>query len=172
MRRSRGAREFHWHFRQHAGSGRAPGKPAGHARTYVRLLFGAGHCQSRHIRPGRCAQAARYPRNGHRYPADGAISHGRNTEPLRRKNSGALAPEEEIGEYNRLSDAPAVAQELASMRQTRLARTVLYGGADAVPPVFGPLPPARLKLPPTTVLDPHRPCSAALSANEISFCWP
>ena len=43
-------------------------------------------------------------------------------EPLRRKNSGALAPEEEIGEYNRLSDAPAVAQELASMRQTRLAR--------------------------------------------------
>ena len=32
-----------------------------------------------------------------------------------------------IGEYNRLSDAPAVAQELASMRQTRLARTVLTG---------------------------------------------
>ena len=90
-------------------------------------------------------------------------------EPLRRKNSGALAPEEEIGEYNRLSDAPAVAQELASMRQTRLARTVLTGVLTLFLLYLG-LSARTGWLPPIGVLDPHT--ARLLILSQISFCWP
>lgn len=86
-------------------------------------------------------------------------------EPLRRKNSGALAPEEEIGEYNRLSDAPAVAQELASMRQTRLARTVLTGVLTLFLLYLG-LSARTGWLPPIGVLDPHT-APAYLSCHKF-----
>ena len=87
-------------------------------------------------------------------------------EPLRRKNSGALAPEEEIGEYNRLSDAPAVAQELASMRQTRLARTVLTGVLTLFLLYLG-LSARTGWLPPIGVLDPHTAPLTYLVTNFV-----
>lgn len=91
-------------------------------------------------------------------------------EPLQRKNSGALAPEEEIGEYNRLSDAPAVAQELASMRQTRLARTVLTGVLTLFLVVFGPLGPHGMAAGPLACWTRTR--LRLLILSQISFCWP
>lgn len=87
-------------------------------------------------------------------------------EPVRRKGPGALAPEEEMDEYNRLSDAPAVARELAAMRGTRLARTVLTGVVTLFLLYLG-LSARTGWLPPIGALDPHTAPLTYLVTNFV-----
>lgn len=81
-----------------------------------------------------------------------------------RGSGDALSPEEDLEEYNSLSDAPVVAGELAAMRQTRMVRTV-FTGALALFLVYLGLS-VRVKwLAPIPALDPHTAPLAYIVTN-------